>query len=89
WAWFLSKRDQAMKEDGRMTTCGLNAARNQKPTEHVCLAAQTLLWCLAKTVLHISYSKSVPLFQCYETVSSTALQYYLAGRAQIFSSSQR
>ena len=51
WAWFLPKRDEAMEEDGCIVTSGLNAARNQKPTEHVCLAAQTLLQHLAKTVL--------------------------------------
>lgn len=50
WPWFFPKGDQAVEEDGCMVTSGLSAARNQKPTEHVLLTAQTLPWCPATTV---------------------------------------
>lgn len=50
WPWALPKRDRAMEEDGHTVTSGLNAERNQKPTENIDLTAQTLLPRLAKSV---------------------------------------
>lgn len=58
WARLPPTRDQDTEKDGRIVTCGLNAARNPKPTEHACLAAQTLLRHVAKTVLVANHTDS-------------------------------